>query len=148
MTALAIGANALSKTAQDVVSGTNRPVMNLLLGGSTDSISGASILVDDVAKLHVLALNPNIPAGRYLASTGGTGGRVWTDAFDIVIRNFPDAFGTIFATEGNPNVTPLNVDTSKTEKTFGFTFQSFEEQVKSVTGQYLALLEKETNQQS
>jgi hypothetical protein len=59
-----------------------------------------------------------------------------------------DAFGTIFATEGNPNVTPLNVDTSKTEKTFGFTFQSFEEQVKSVTGQYLALLEKETNQQS
>jgi hypothetical protein len=62
--------------------------MNLLLGGPTDSISGASILVDDVAKLHVLALNPNIPAGRYLASTGGKVGRVWTDAFDIVIRYF------------------------------------------------------------
>jgi hypothetical protein len=59
---------------------------------------------------------------------------VWTDAFDIVNKNFPEAFGTIFATEGNPTVIPLNVDTSKTEKTFGFTFQSFEEQVKSVEG--------------
>jgi hypothetical protein len=49
--------------------------MNLLLGGPTDGISGASICVDDVAKLHVLALNPTIPAGRYLASTGGRGGR-------------------------------------------------------------------------
>jgi hypothetical protein len=76
MPALAIGANALSKTAQDVVSGTNRPVMNLLFGGPTDGISGASISVDDVAELHVLALNPNIPTARYLASTGGKGGRV------------------------------------------------------------------------
>jgi nucleoside-diphosphate-sugar epimerase len=122
--------------------------MNLLLGRPTEGISGASILVDDVARLHILALNPNIPAGRYLASTGGKGGRVWTDAFAIVKRNFPNAFGTIFATEGNPTVIPLDVDTSKTEKTFGFTFESFEEQVKSVAGQYLALLEREMKQQS
>jgi hypothetical protein len=99
--------------------------MNLLGGGPTDGISGASISVDDVAELHVLALNPNISAGRYLASARGKGGRVWTDALDIVKRNFPEAFGTIFATEGNPTVTPLNINTSKTEKTFGFTFQRF-----------------------
>jgi hypothetical protein len=73
---------------------------------------------------------------------------VWADAFDMVKRNFPEAYGTIFATEGNSTVTPLNVDTSKTGKTFGFIFQNFEEEVKSVAGQYLALLEKETNEQS
>jgi hypothetical protein len=72
----------------------------------------------------------------------------WTDAFDIVKRNFPEAYGTIFATEGNSTVASLNVDTSKTEKTFGFIFQNFEEQVKSVADQYLALLEKEINKQS
>jgi hypothetical protein len=76
MPALTIGANALSKITQDLLSSTNRPFLNLLLGGLTDGISGSPISVDDFAKLHVLALNPNIPVGRYLASTGREGARV------------------------------------------------------------------------
>ncbi len=50
---------------------------------------------------------------------------------------------TIFKEKTEPLVIHANVDTTKTQETFGFTFQSYEEQVKSVVEQYLGLLAKE-----
>lgn len=101
---------------------------------------GSSIPVQDVAKLHVKALETSIPAGRYLAASGGSKGTQWADAFGIVKEHFPEASGKIFKTEGKPVAVPINVDTSKTENAFGIAFPSFEEQVKSVAENYLALL--------
>lgn len=133
MPSLVIGPNPLSKTAEDYISGTNAPLLRMLLGRPGIPMLGSSIPVQDVAKLHVKALETSIPAGRYLAASGGSKGTQWADAFGIVKEHFPEASGKIFKTEGKPVVVPINFDTSKT-------FQSFEEQVKSVAENYLQLL--------
>jgi nucleoside-diphosphate-sugar epimerase len=140
MPSLVIGPNPLSKTAEDYISGTNAPLLRMLLGRPGRPMLGSSISVQDVAKLHVKALDASIPAGRYLAASGGSRGTQWADAFGIIKEHFPDASGNIFKTEGKPVVVPINVDASKTEKAFGIAFKSFEEQVKSVAENYLALL--------
>jgi hypothetical protein len=140
MPSLVVGANPLSKTADDFVSGTNAPLLEILLGRPGRPMLGSSISVQDVGKLHILALDTMIPAGRYLAASGGHKGTDWADAFGIVKKHFPESVGKIIVTEGKPVIVPINVDTSKTEKAFGFKFQSFEEQVKSVAENYLALL--------
>ena len=140
MPSLVIGPNPLSKTAEAYISGTNAPLLRMLFRRSGSPMLGSSILVEDVAKLHIKSLNLSILAGRYLAASGGLNGTQWADAFGIVKENFPEAAGKIFEIEGKPVVVPINVDTSKTEKAFGFPFQSFEEQVKSVAENYIALL--------
>lgn len=68
----------------------------------------------------------------------------WHDGFAIVEKYFPDAAGEVFVTAAERYVVPANVDTLKTQEAFGFTFQSFEEQVKSAVGNYLALLARES----
>jgi hypothetical protein len=55
-------------------------------------------------------------------------------------KHFPVAVGKTFVSEGKPIIIPINIDASKTEKAFRFKFQDFEDQVKSVLENYLALL--------
>jgi len=142
MPSLVVGPNPLSTTAEDYISGTNAPLLKMLLGEPGNMMFGSSVSVLDVAELHVLALNSSVPAGRYLVASEGSKGTDWADAFEIVKKHFPEASGTTFVTEGSPIVVLSNVDTLKTQKAFGFTFRSFEEQVQNVAGNYLKLLSK------
>ena len=140
MPSLVIGPNPLAKAAEDLLSGTNAPPLRMLLGRPGRPTLGSSVSVQDVAKLHVLALDTSIPAGRYLAASGGPKGTDWADAFGVVKKYFPESIRDIFVAEGKTVIVPINVDTSKTEKAFGFKFESFEEQVKSAVENYLKLL--------
>jgi len=140
MPSLVIGANPLAKTAEDLLSSTNAPLLGMLLGRPGRPMFGSSVSVQDVAHLHVLALDPSIPAGRYLAASGGPKGTNWAEAFGVVKKHFPESVGKTFVGEGQPVIVSVQVDTLKTEKAFGFEFQNFEEQVKSVVENYIALL--------
>ncbi|CZR60646.1 uncharacterized protein PAC_10542 [Phialocephala subalpina] len=141
---LAIGASQLDTTAEDVsVHGTNKLVMNLLLGKSNDPSLGSSVSLHDVAKLHVLALNKSVPAGRYMVASGGKEGTNWTDVIAIAKKYFPEESEKLFVKEGERHSVKINIDTTETEKAFGLKFQSFEEQVKSVVSSYLSLLKKD-----
>jgi nucleoside-diphosphate-sugar epimerase len=140
MPSLVVGPNPLSKTPEDFISGTNTPLLRLLLGKPVPHMLGSTVSVLDVAELHVLALNTSIPAGRYLAASGGLKGTNWAEAFGVVKKYFSEEAEKTFVTEGKPVIVKIDVDTLKTEKAFGFKFRSFEEQVKSVAENYLALL--------
>lgn len=141
---LVIGASQLDTTAEEVsIHGTNKLLMNLLLGKPNDPSLGSSVSLHDVAKLHVLALNKSVPAGRYMVASGGKEGTNWTDAFLIAKRHFPEESEKLFAKEGERHSVKINIDTTQTEKVFGLKFQSFEEQVHSVVSSYLSLLKKE-----
>ncbi|KAH8650626.1 hypothetical protein BGZ60DRAFT_421451 [Tricladium varicosporioides] len=102
---------------------------------------GTSVHVADVSKLHVEALDPKIEGNQnFLATSDGVRGTSWEDAIDIVNRNFPQAVENgILPNNGHAKTKKIKIDASKAEKVFGFKFQSYEEQVKTVVKQYLEL---------
>lgn len=101
-----------------------------------------SVHVADVARLHVESLGPKIEGNQnFLAVSEGERGTRWEDGIDIVNRNFPEAVKKgILPNNGVAATKRTKVDASRTEKVFGFKFQSYEEQVKSVVKHYLGLL--------
>lgn len=132
-----IGANGFAKTRKDFISGTNALLMKLLLGDKyPEPMLGSTASIDDVAKVHVLALKSSVPAGRYLVATDGF---EWMDANDIVKKSFPEEIGKSLSANGEAATVAINVDTQKTEKAFGLKLRGFEEQVKLAVKNYLAL---------
>ena len=116
-----------------------------ILGHNTESPSlGTTVHVNDVAKVHILALNPEVQGNQdFAANSGGLKGTVWSDAIEIVRRRFPEAVkdGRLPA-NGKALTKKTTFDPSKSEKVLGIKFLDYEEQVVSVTEHYLELLTK------
>jgi hypothetical protein len=71
------GRDELITKPADIAVGTNAPVAAIVLGNkSTNLLSGASVHVDDVAFMHVKALDPSIPVALYIANGEGYAGTV------------------------------------------------------------------------
>ncbi|KAM0261236.1 hypothetical protein ACHAPA_009872 [Fusarium lateritium] len=137
------GKHELNCTPEDVGKGSNGTTLGALLNNKSDTPSlGVSVHVNDVARVHIDALDPAIQGNRnYLCSSGGLEGTVWEDAKEIVRRNFPKAVADgIFPLEGSQPSRPIRLDSSDTEEVFGWRFASFEEQVKSIAEHYLELV--------
>ena len=143
------GRDALIKTPEDAMTGTNGVVLRVVLGEKAPfALPGNTVHNDDVARLHVEALNKaKIPAGSYVASSNTPhsthGGTRWETINEIVAKNFPEQIkaGLLKNTGLQPSV-KNDIDVSKTEKTFGWNLQEFESQVKSVVQMYLDVLPK------
>jgi nucleoside-diphosphate-sugar epimerase len=141
------GRGALVKTPEEAMVGTNGAILRVVLGVNAPfAYPGNTVHNDDVARLHVEALNKvRIPAGSYIASSntphGSLDGTRWETINEIVAKNFPAEVsnGVLKNTGLQPSVkNPFSV--SKTEKTFGWHFQEFDAQVKSVVQMYLDVL--------
>jgi nucleoside-diphosphate-sugar epimerase len=144
MPSFVIGDNELITDAGLLCDGTVKAALAQILGkdsgwGPTPS---TSVHVEDVAKLHVLALDPKIAGNQsFLASSEGVNGTTWSDAIGIVNRNFPEAVRKgILPNNGTAITKRTRINASRTEEVFGIKFQSYEEQVKTVVKQYLSLL--------
>jgi nucleoside-diphosphate-sugar epimerase len=137
------GRDDLVKTPKGAIAGTNALILGAALGNNNPiPMPGVSVHNEDVARLHVEALKPSIPAGSYIASSGGLAGTQWERINDVVSRVFPDAVEKgILPNTGHVSSFVNHVDYSKTEKVFGWKLQDFESQVKSVVGQYIELVE-------
>ena len=140
-----IGMNELITDAADILSGTNQVAFAPVLGHKADgALPGAMSHVDDVAKVHVLALDPKVKGGQNFGlMSGGVNGNDWGDSVDIVKKHFPEAVkdGRLPA-DGTQPTKKFLYDTSETDRILGIKQKSYEEQVVSVTGHYLELLEK------
>jgi len=134
-----IGRNELALDANAVLKGTNATALGHVLGGRFDipRVCG-SVHLDDVARLHILALDQKVKGGQSFLATKEN---VWNDSLDIVKKHFPHAVkdGKLPATGDQPT-SSLKLDASRTEEVFGFEFQDYEAQVVNVTEQYLELL--------
>jgi nucleoside-diphosphate-sugar epimerase len=135
------GANELVTDAKSVVSGSNAFVMGTILGTKAPSaIPGAVVHLDDVARIHVGALDEKkVPAStNFLVSIPAQ----FDDALEIAKRLFPEAVedGRLPLGGSMPTL-PLTVDVQPTIDVFG-PLKSYEEMVKGVVGQYLKLLVK------
>ena len=142
-----IGKNELVTDAKNVLSGTNAFAFAPILGHVSDqALVGSVNHVDDVAKVHLLSLDPKVEGNQdFGVQAGGTDGIVWDRSIEIVKRRFPEAVkdGRLPASGRQPTKKIL-YDTSRTEKVLGIKFASYEDAVVSVTEHYLELLEKES----
>jgi hypothetical protein len=115
---------------------TNGVILRPVLGIDNQTpLPGFSTHNEDIARLHVEALHPHIPAGNYQAITNGTSGIRWEETNEIVVRELPDTVqsGSLL-NSGSSMTVPVHLDASETERTFGWKFQRYESQVLSVVG--------------
>ena len=140
-----VGKNELITNAKDILHGTNLFAFAPILGHKSSMPSaGAVNHLDDVAKVHILSLNPAVEGNQdFGIQAGGTEGIVWDDGIEIVKRRFPEAVkdGRLPANGSQPTK-KAKFDTSRTERVLGIKFRSFEDALVSVTEHYLELLEK------
>ena len=138
--AFVIGKNELATTRADLLKPTNKAALAHVLGATNGPTPSTSVSVDDIAKMHVLALDPKIAGGQLFLGVSGDSNIRWEDSFDIVKRNFPDAVANgTFPLSGSNPTKRLIYDTEYTKKTLGIKFRSYEEQVKDLAEQYLKM---------
>ena len=144
MPSFVVGDNEMITDPKLIADGTVAAAFAQVLGSDSGwgAVPSTSVHVADVARLHVEALNPKIEGNQsFLAVSEGERGTRWEEAIEIVNRNFPEAVKSgIFPNNGPASTKRTKLDASRTEKVFGFKFQSYEEQVKSVAKQYLELV--------
>ena len=135
-----IGRHELAATRAELLAGTNRAAFGPVLGSSSGPTPSISVSVDDIAKMHVLALDPKISGGQIFLGVSENSNIRWEDSVDIVKKHFPKAVenGT-FPLGGENPTTRLIFDNEYTKRTLGITFASYEDQVKAAAGQYLEL---------
>ncbi|KAG6108402.1 hypothetical protein E4U14_003680 [Claviceps sp. LM454 group G7] len=128
--------------------GANSLLLGPLVGihNNIAAMMGNSVHLDDVAELHVRALDALLTTENetFIAAAGPMN---WSDCFDIVKRRFPKEYAQgvfPFYDIVRPTTTVLNVDNSKAKRLLGREFKTFEEQVVSVVEQYLELRERTT----
>ncbi|KAJ5647836.1 putative oxidoreductase [Penicillium lividum] len=138
-----IGKNELVKDPKDITLGTNAVAIGSILGAkSKDKVPGASVHVDDVALMHVKALDSKVPAGSYIGNSGGKAGTVWQDATAIVAQAFPEAVAKgILPNDGLQPTKKFRIDAQETEKVMGMKFLDYTYQVKSIVNHFLELKE-------
>ncbi|PTB69405.1 NAD(P)-binding protein [Trichoderma citrinoviride] len=145
MPVFVIGRDDTVTDPANIAKGTNGLLMGPLLGQPRDQpLLGIAVHVDDVAKMHVLALAPHVKGNEdYLACAHPNEPIDWAESFEIVKRRFPEAYADgVFKFESVPRPVsvPVHVDSTKAEKELGFKFKSFEELTVSVVEHYLELI--------
>ncbi|KAF7862480.1 hypothetical protein EAF04_007353 [Stromatinia cepivora] len=129
------GKDQRATDVNSLMSGSNRLVLAILLGHKFDEarLAGAAH-VDDVAKVHVLALDKE-KAGTQ--DFGVTAPMIYEDAFEIVKKHFPkEVEEGVFKQGGQPSLR-IDWNAEKTEEVFGFKFKTYDDMVLDITRQYL-----------
>lgn len=98
--------------------------------------------IDDVARIHVQALEPKIKGGQSFLLNCPKKPLYWNDARAVAEKHFSSAVeaGTFLVAGGLGSIN-ASLDVGKTEQTFGIE-RTYEDAVVSVAEQYLALREK------
>lgn len=106
------------------------------------------VLVDDVAATHVAAMEAqHIESGeRFIAAYPGT--VEWPEIERVVRELFPRQVETgVLPLGGEQPGFTLNLDSSKTTRRLGVEFHGIQDMVRSLVGQYVELVEKESKAQ-
>lgn len=120
---------------------TNAVLLGLLLGSKNESpYNGNTVLGEDVAKVHILALDPKIKGDQSFTTSIDF---KWEDSIQVLQKSFPkEVANGRFSTEGKQPTLDIICPGNKTEETFGFKFTPLENVVEAVANQYLELAAK------
>jgi nucleoside-diphosphate-sugar epimerase len=146
MPSLVMGKNELATTTAAVASGSNMLMMGVLLGNKNPlPYVGTTVHIDDVAFVHVKALDESVPPNeKFACNSNGIDGIVWDEANDIVKKHFPEAVEKgILSANGSCGTKKVKYDARRTEEVLGFKFKGWEEQVVSQAGWFIEVAKKE-----
>jgi nucleoside-diphosphate-sugar epimerase len=137
------GANELNEKASDLHNGSNSATMGTALGTIIDGPKlTAQVLLEDVARAHVLALDPEIAPHLTNILTVGNGGKgiPWDEMATLIQRYYAQEvkLGILSPTKGQQDWM-TNFDVRSSEQALGYRFAGGAEMVKSVVDQYLQL---------
>jgi hypothetical protein len=146
MPSFIIGKKELVTDFYKVENGTNAFALAPIRGYVKPGTPGTTVFLDDVAKVHVLALDKKVLDGdkpiydHFLTSSGGENGTTFDNAIEIVRKNFPKQTkqGLFPLTDTQP-AKRLPIDSSRREAVFRIKLAWFEEQVNSVVKHYIEL---------
>jgi hypothetical protein len=133
-----LGANELTTKRSEMLTGTNRYVVNIMIGNDAAApMLGATVFVDDCAVLHVRALDERVAGNQnFLTSAGSI---TWADVKGIATKSFEKQIAEEgFKLNGKMDTRVLTLDVKKTDEEFGLKWTPFKEQVESVVAHYLA----------
>lgn len=140
------GGNELATSTDELVRGSSEGTINTALGKIAPFPKPANqVLLDDVAKAHVLALDKSkVKGGQNLVLVGGDGAGWKWDEFVPYIEDMYSAeiAAGIFKPRKGQQVYEHVLDIAESEKSLGFKFTGPREMVKSVLDSYLQLLKK------
>ena len=130
------GRNDLALKTRQVLKGTNAIILSIALGKQFEqSTMGATVHLEDVARVHVQALDEMVPGNASYILSQNTD---WDEVTEIVSKNFPSAIKKgLLPNTGSALTHPVFIDAGLTEEVFGFRHCDLEEQVNSVVGHYL-----------
>lgn len=137
------GASELYETVKDMQNEYNKQTINTALGNIDKGPKMmAQVLLQDVAKLHVIALDLKaVRSMENLVAVANDGrGISWDEIADIVKRCYPKEVeaGILRPTKGQQDYM-VHVDVRSTEKASGAKFSEATSIVRSVIDQYLQL---------
>jgi hypothetical protein len=145
MPSFLIGKNELA-SFKTIEKGTNYFALAPLRGYMNPPALGTSAYLNDVSKIHVLALDPKVltrPSPFYehfLVSSGGAEGTNFDDAIKIYKRFFGERVDAdLFPLTGKQPRKALRLDSRRTEMAFGIKLKGYETQVKSLLEHYVEL---------
>ncbi|KKP04897.1 reductase [Trichoderma harzianum] len=132
----------LSKDKETILrSGSNVILLSLVTGKQFGfGVIGNAAYGEDVARAHVVALDPDVPGNRKYVINREI---VWNDAITMAKQLYPEAFEDGRLKAGNCLSFVIKWDISETENELRIKPQSLETMIQSVVGQYLELLDKE-----
>lgn len=134
------GRNEMATDVAGLLTGSNRLLLSMLQGQTilVPRLAGAAH-VDDVAKVHMLALDEKVQGSQ---DFGVTIPVVYDEAFGIVEKRFPNLVEDGTFAQGHQPSLAVNWDASKTEELFGLKFKTYEDMVIDVARQYLEFIGK------
>jgi nucleoside-diphosphate-sugar epimerase len=136
-----IGYEELATTRAASIAGTNNAAIGHLIGKNGGPTPSIGVSVYDIAKMHVLALDPKVPGGQFFIGVSEDSNLRWEDSIEIVKKHFPEAVPKVFPLTGSNPTKRLIINNEYTKKILGIEFLSYEEQVKSIAQQYIELKE-------
>jgi nucleoside-diphosphate-sugar epimerase len=139
MPSFVIGPNGFAKGKEEYEQGSNRPALAPLRGVQfPEPRPGFVCHVDDVAFVHVAALNPEISGHRNFGVTyDGPNSIEWDTAVDIVKRRLPELVERgVFPLGGTVVTQKVPFEASKTERALGIKFKSFEDMIVDVANEF------------
>lgn len=136
-----IGYEELATTRAASIAGTNNAAIGHLIGKTGGPTPSTGVSVYDIARMHVLALDPKVAGGQFFIGVSEGSNLRWEDSIEIVKKHFPEAVPKVFPLTGSNPTKRLIFNNEYTKRTLGIEFISYEEQVKGIAQQYIDLKE-------
>jgi nucleoside-diphosphate-sugar epimerase len=134
------GRHEVARTLRELGGGSNEAIVGLVEGRRSEVPKrSATVFVDDVAKVHVWALDGDkVKGGEQLLVAGEA--VEWDDVTEIVKRRFKEEVESGFLPMGGKQKSSkIGHDSSRVKEVFGLEFVGLEEQVVDVVKQYIEL---------